>query len=104
MTRGRHTNQAFVAAEDHAAALDILTQALTQDWIDQPATTRQSPHPDKTLDPSPRAGEPGHHVAIDNPTSNDDPEWQRINRSIDAARQRRAPEHTTFRQHRGIGR
>ena len=105
MTRGRHTNHAYVAAEDHQDALGILTQALTQDWIDQPATTRRTPRHDieQTLDRPPPLGEPGHDVALDSPTSNDDPEWERINRSIDAARQRRGIEQAP-RQARGIGR
>ena len=70
MTRGRHTNHAYVVAEDHQAALDVLTQALTRDWIDQPATTRQTPRHDieQTLDRPPPLGEPRHDVALDNHT------------------------------------
>ena len=41
MTRGRDSNHAFVVAEDNQTALDVLTRAVTRDWIDQPAVTRQ---------------------------------------------------------------
>ena len=115
MTRGRHSNHAYVITGQGDTAADILTRALTRDWIDQPAITRQTrPFVDKALDPSPRRGEPGddrqppahppaHDIAIDNPAANADQTWQRISRSIEAATQRRAAEHTP-RQLRGIRR
>ena len=40
MTRGRDSNHAYVAVEDNQTALDVLTQAITRDWIDQPAIVR----------------------------------------------------------------
>ncbi|MCH7846032.1 MAG: relaxase domain-containing protein [Acidobacteria bacterium] len=42
MTRGRDSNHAFVATEDNQTALDVLTRAVTRDWIDQPAIVRRS--------------------------------------------------------------
>jgi len=41
MTRGRDSNHAFVVTEDNQTAIDVLTRAVTRDWIDQPAVTRQ---------------------------------------------------------------
>jgi len=41
MTRGRDSNHAYVVTEDNQTALDVLTRAVTRDWIDQPALTRQ---------------------------------------------------------------
>jgi ATP-dependent exoDNAse (exonuclease V) alpha subunit len=40
MTRGRETNHAYVVVEDHQTALDVLTQAITREWIDRPAIAR----------------------------------------------------------------
>ena len=47
MTRGREGNHAYVAVEDNQTALDVLTQAIGSDWIDQPAVARRT-----QLDPS----------------------------------------------------
>lgn len=116
MTRGRHANHAHVVTGQGDTAANILTQALTRDWIDQPAITRRARLDfDKTLNPSARRGGPGHDrqppthppandIAFDNPTTSDDQAWQTISRSIEAATQRRAAEHTPSRRHRGIGR
>jgi hypothetical protein len=41
MTRGRDSNHAYVVTEDNQTALDVLTRAVTRDWFDQPAVTRQ---------------------------------------------------------------
>jgi conjugative relaxase-like TrwC/TraI family protein len=41
MTRGRDGNHAYVVIEDHQMAIDVLTQAMSRDWIDQPAVVRQ---------------------------------------------------------------
>jgi conjugative relaxase-like TrwC/TraI family protein len=41
MTRGRNANHAYVATEENQAALDVLTQAVTRDWIDRPAVERR---------------------------------------------------------------
>jgi hypothetical protein len=63
MTRGRHSNEAFVVIEGEETARDVLAQALARDWIDQPAVARraelQRPEParsggdrDNRLDPT----------------------------------------------------
>ncbi|MGB5433636.1 MAG: MobF family relaxase [Acidimicrobiia bacterium] len=42
MTRGRNTNHAYVVVDDNQTAVDVLAQAITRDWIDQPAITRRT--------------------------------------------------------------
>lgn len=57
MTRGRVANHAYVVTEDNQTALDVLGEAISRDWIDQPAIARREqldPHP--TRQPIP--GEP----------------------------------------------
>ena len=52
MTRGRDGNHAYVVIEDNQTALDVLTQAITRDWIDEPAVVRQAqldPHHSRQL-------------------------------------------------------
>jgi conjugative relaxase-like TrwC/TraI family protein len=41
MTRGREANHAYVVTDDNQTSLDVLTQALARDWIDQPAVARR---------------------------------------------------------------
>ncbi len=41
LTRGRHTNTAYITAPDHPTALDTIRTAITNQWIDQPARVRQ---------------------------------------------------------------
>ena len=41
LTRGRDSNHAYVVVEDNQTAVDMLTQAVTRDWIDQPAVARR---------------------------------------------------------------
>ncbi len=64
MTRGRDVNHAYVVVEDNQTALDVLTQAITRDWIDQPAVVRriqlEGRQPDPPFWPSLRAH---HHGA-----------------------------------------
>jgi ATP-dependent exoDNAse (exonuclease V) alpha subunit len=43
MTRGRHTNHAYVVADENQTAIDVLTQAIARDWIDRPAVERREP-------------------------------------------------------------
>ncbi|NIA26004.1 MAG: relaxase domain-containing protein [Gammaproteobacteria bacterium] len=53
MTRGREGNDAYVAVDDNQTALDVLTQAIGRDWIDQPAVARRTqldPRRDRQLD------------------------------------------------------
>ncbi|HZD24541.1 MAG TPA: hypothetical protein VE569_14245, partial [Acidimicrobiia bacterium] len=55
MTRGREANHAYVVTEDNQTALDVLTQALTRDWIDIPALARRAqldPHLVRQLAPN----------------------------------------------------
>jgi len=56
MTRGRDANHAYVITEDTQTALEVLSQATTRDWIDQPAVARR-----EQLDPhrSPQLSSPG---------------------------------------------
>jgi len=42
MTRGRESNHAYVVADENQTAHDVLTQAITRDWIDQPAVVRKA--------------------------------------------------------------
>jgi conjugative relaxase-like TrwC/TraI family protein len=41
MTRGRYANEAFVVVEGEETARDVLAQALTRSWIDEPAIARR---------------------------------------------------------------
>jgi ATP-dependent exoDNAse (exonuclease V) alpha subunit len=41
MTRGRNANHAYVAVDENHTAVDVLTQAIARDWIDQPAVIRR---------------------------------------------------------------
>jgi hypothetical protein len=55
MTRGRDANHAYVVVDKDQTAHDVLTQAITRDWIDQPAVVRKAqldPHLSRQLDPS----------------------------------------------------
>jgi hypothetical protein len=42
MTRGRQSNHAYVVVDENQTAHDVLTQAITRDWIDQPAMVRKA--------------------------------------------------------------
>jgi conjugative relaxase-like TrwC/TraI family protein len=41
MTRGREANHAYIVSGDNETGLDLLTQAVTRDWVDQPAVARR---------------------------------------------------------------
>jgi hypothetical protein len=41
VTRGREANHAYVVTDDNQTSLDVLTQALAREWIDQPAVARR---------------------------------------------------------------
>jgi conjugative relaxase-like TrwC/TraI family protein len=41
MTRGREGNHAYVITVDNQTALDVLGEAISRDWIDQPAIARR---------------------------------------------------------------
>jgi len=53
MTRGREVNHAYVATEGNETGADLLTQAVTRQWVDQSAVARRD-----RLDPH-RARRPG---------------------------------------------
>ncbi len=42
MSRGSHTNHAYLAIQGEQTAQDIFVQCLVSDWIDQPAHTRRA--------------------------------------------------------------
>ncbi|WP_420451417.1 MobF family relaxase [Ilumatobacter sp.] len=42
MTRGRSTNEVFVATTGEQTALDVVAQSIATDWIDRPATARRA--------------------------------------------------------------
>lgn len=42
MTRGRSTNEVFVATTGEQTALDVVAQSIATDWIDRPAIARQA--------------------------------------------------------------
>ena len=42
MSRGSHTNDAYLAIQGEQTAQDVFVQCLVSDWIDQPAHTRQA--------------------------------------------------------------
>ena len=48
MTRGRHTNHAWLPTTTDTTPTDIFERSITSDWIDQPAIVRQN-----ELDPTP---------------------------------------------------
>ncbi|MCZ7533024.1 MAG: relaxase domain-containing protein [Acidimicrobiia bacterium] len=90
MTRGRDANHAYVVVDDNQTAVDVLTQAIGRDWIDQPAVARRA-----QLDPPSRQ--------LPDPTEED--EHAKLERQIlDSIERRRArareAEHTTGR---GLG-
>lgn len=42
MTRGRHSNHAFIALDENQNATDILAYSVTQEWADGPAVLRRA--------------------------------------------------------------
>jgi ATP-dependent exoDNAse (exonuclease V) alpha subunit len=52
MTRGREANHAYMVTQDNQTALDVLGEAISRDWIDQPAIARRDqldPHQARKL-------------------------------------------------------
>lgn len=41
MTRGRHSNEAFVVSDGQQTAVEVLAEALAREWIDEPAIVRR---------------------------------------------------------------
>ena len=60
LTRGTHSNHAYITTIGEQTAHDVFAQSMTTDWIDQPAHTRQTElqHPGQ---------HPGHHPGLLNP-------------------------------------
>ena len=50
MTRGRSTNEVFVATTGEQTALDVVVQSIATDWIDRPALARQAELKQATAD------------------------------------------------------
>lgn len=70
MTRGRNSNHAYVVVDDNQAALDVLAEAITRDWIDQPAVVRKA-----QLDP--------HHIQQREPAAlGEDDEFDRLEKRV----------------------
>lgn len=89
MTRGRESNHAYVVVEDNQTALDILSQTITRDWIDQPAVARREeldPHRSRQLTPI----SPDDENEVDELV-------RHVHRLIEKRRQAREAEHETAR-------
>jgi hypothetical protein len=116
LTRGRHTNHAYIVTEENQTAIDALAQAIGQNWIDQPAITRQvgleagrelAPPTDHGDPSGPRHGDvapPDHWFAVNDRNSDDDPAWQSIRRGMEAGGRGRSTDRSLGRDGRGIGR
>jgi hypothetical protein len=116
LTRGRHTNHAYVITNENETAADVLAQAIARDWIDQPAITRRTRlEIDKAMNPayghSQLEGDrhaathpPDRHDGKPNFDSDDRETWHKINQSIETAKQRHNAERTRNRHTPGIGR
>ncbi len=101
LTRGRDANHAYVITREAETAADVLTTAISRDWIDQPAVTRRGDlgtdrrvtrwTSGSELGDHPAAGHqqvradpPNHEHTIDDPRPDDDQAWQAVSRSIEA--------------------
>jgi conjugative relaxase-like TrwC/TraI family protein len=124
MTRGRNANHAYVVTDENQAAVDVLTEAVARDWIDQPAITRrtqlESRHQDPPRWPSlhtdqqsrpdatPEHGlgrEPAHaDGAGDNPSAQDQRIERLVEQQLKAIQQRRSIDRNLNRSDHGIGR
>jgi hypothetical protein len=115
LTRGRQANHAYVVTDENQTAVDVLTEAIVRDWIDQPAITRRTRlEVDRVLDPmlghsqlrddQQEVTHPDHYVGKPDLSSDDYQTWQKINRSIEAAKQRQAAERSRSRHNPGISR
>jgi conjugative relaxase-like TrwC/TraI family protein len=89
MTRGREANHAYVVTVDNQTSLDVLAQAVTRDWVDQPAIARRD-----QLDPQ-HATQPG---------GGDLDEEDEHQRMLRRARQRVIERQQQRRQERTLGR
>lgn len=81
MTRGREANHAYVAIEENQTARDILVEAISRDWIDQPAVARRDqldPHRTKVVE----RNAPGVEPEVDE-------RMQQIQQALERGRARR---------------
>ncbi|NND03736.1 MAG: hypothetical protein HKN91_13215, partial [Acidimicrobiia bacterium] len=53
MTRGRNSNDAYIATDPTHDALDIFSESISRNWIDQPALARQTELTDAARDQRP---------------------------------------------------
>jgi hypothetical protein len=67
MTRGRNANHAYVVTDENQTAVDVLTQAITRDWIDHPAVTRRVELETRHQDPPRWSSLQEHHGAAPEP-------------------------------------
>ena len=116
LTRGRHANHAYVVTSEGETAAEVLTQAIARDWIDQPAITQRTRletgkamnptlgHSQLRDDQQAATHPPDHDVGKPDLSSDDHQTWQKINRSIEAARQRHTAERARNRHIPGISR
>jgi hypothetical protein len=114
MTRGREANHAYVATEDNQTALDVLSQALARDWIDQPAVARRlqldphhsrpvTPDPSKQLEPYGRGDENEEHSRQLEPGDPGDETGERTkSRTLELIAERKARQKRVERS-RGVG-
>ncbi|MDJ0925556.1 MAG: MobF family relaxase [Acidimicrobiia bacterium] len=116
LTRGRQANHAYVVTSENQTAVDVLTEAIVRDWIDQPAISQRTRleagrvlnptlgHSQLRDDQQAATHPPDHDVGKPDLSSDDHQTWQKINRSIEAAKQRQAAERSRSRHTPGIGR
>jgi ATP-dependent exoDNAse (exonuclease V) alpha subunit len=106
MTRGREANHAYVITEGNQTPVNVLSQALARDWIDQPAHARRlqlDPHHPRqlTLDrPGDEIEEHSRHLT---PYSLDENEECTRSRTLELIAERKARQKYVQRS-RGIGR
>jgi hypothetical protein len=124
MTRGRQANHAYVVADENRSAVDVLTQAIARDWIDEPATARRIELEIRHLDPprwpslqthqhggpdaipEPGSGRETIHAdgAGDDPSAEDRYIERLVEQQLRAIRQRRRIARNLDRGDLGIGR
>ena len=115
LTRGRHTNHAYVVTSEGETAADVLTQAIARDWIDQPAITQRTRlgidnalnstrrHSQLGDDQQAATTPPGHGSGKSDLSACDHQILQKIDQSIEAAKERRLAERSRDRHTPSIG-
>jgi conjugative relaxase-like TrwC/TraI family protein len=114
MTRGREANLAYVVTEDNQTAIDVLSQALARDWIDQPAHARRlqldphhsrqvTRHPSRQVEPHGPGDENEEHSRQVEPGGPSDETGERTkSRTLELIAERKARRKRVERS-RGIG-